>query len=234
MSNSRSYQPLLIADVLAVDSSNPGKVSLASMATRLLPDGCQVFVLDNLTLYQLRRGLTTPAPGDLSGGQLGGMGGGVWVPVSAIGSSPSSVSARNILDKIISLTGLGSPLVMPSVANSFASLYDSSNWVVNTSSGQLTYNGPSGQPFFFSVSASMFNDTTVIDTQMFLRVGGVIYDANAIATSPVAAGTSSFYNMALSGVIASANNGDVVDVMFAGDTSSLTIIEIAYSLIPLN
>jgi hypothetical protein len=234
MSNSRSYQPLLIADVLAVDSASPGLVSLASLAARKLPDGCQVFVVGNLTLYQLRKGLSTPAPGDLSGGQLGAMGGGVWVPVRAIGASPSSVCARNVLDKVVTLTGVGNPLVMPSVANSFVSVYDSSNWTVNTSTGQLEYLGPSGQPFFFSITASMYNGTTVIDTLMFLRAAGVLFDANSVITSPVTAGSSSFYQMSLSGILASLNNGDDIDVMFAGDSSTLTIIEITYTLIPLS
>lgn len=233
MSNSRSYKPLLICDTLAV-SANVGAISLASLATRVLPDGCSAFVLDNRTMYRLGKNLSTPAPGDLSGGQLGGMGGGVWIPVEAIGSSPSSVSGRNTADKAITLTGVGNFLTMPSSAGTFASVYDSSNWVVSTSSGQLTYNGPSGTPFFFSVTASMWNDTTVIDTLLGLRVEGTVLDQRATATSPVAVGASSFYSMSISGIVASMNNGDLVDVVFAGDSSALTIVQVSYSLIPLS
>lgn len=233
MSNSRSYTIGAIADTLAVASS-AGIVSLASMNSRPLPDGFTVFVLDNRTLYRLGKNLSTPTPGNLSGGQLGAQGGGVWIPVEAVGSSPSSVSGRNTADKAITLTGVGNFLAMPSSAGTFASVYDSTNWVVDTASGQLTYRGPSGQVFGYMISASMYNDTTVIDTLMGLRVAGVVLSQQVKATAPVTPGASSFYTMSLSGIVASMNNGDLVDVVFAGESSALTVVNVNYTLFPLN
>ena len=233
MSNSRSFRPALICDTLSVDSANPGLVSLASLASRVLADGVQAFVLSNRTLYRLSKNLSTPAPGDLAGGQLGALGGGVWAPIEAQGSAPSAVSARNTADKAITLTGVGNFLAMPSSAATFASVYDSSNWVVDAASGQLTYNGPSGQPFFFSISASMYNGTTVIDTLMGLKVGSTVLSQQMKTTAPVTAGASSFYNMTLSGMIASLDNGSLIDVVFAGESSTLTIVNVNYSLFPM-
>lgn len=234
MSNSRSYTTALICDSLGAVDGNPGAVSLATLHSKVLPDGCLAYVIPNKRFYVLDKTLDTPAPGDLSGGALGALGGGVWVPMLSLGSSALAVSARNLLARTIEMEGLSTFLEMPSDTNAFESVYDNSGWAVSTSSGQLTYSGQS-QPFFYSISGSfIMSADNPIEMIMALRVDGDVLDQRVSVTTPDGEG---IYTMTLSGIAPLIEETNVVDVVFSGDDSgesapSLSVERINYSLIP--
>lgn len=233
MSAPRAYTQAIICDTTL--ASTPGVSGLVQVATGVLPDGAQAFVLSNRTLYRLNKTLSVPAPGDSLGGLLGGLNGGVWVPVPGGSAIPAtSAAVRTNADKAINLTGISSFFNLPSSAATFVAAALGSSFTLDTAAGQLVYHGADDQLVMLVANATMYNGTTVIDTIMgvSLNSDAPLAQPQSEITSPVAAGASSFYQMTIAGVL-QLDDGDTIDLVFAGDSSTLTITKLSYSLLAL-
>lgn len=226
--NSLAYQNTLICDTL--NTATPGLRCLASMETATLPDGLHAYVLSNKTMYVLDKSSTATA----SGGIVAAANGGRWIPVSSVGESPGSLGYTNLADKTATLTGVGNYIPLNTAASSFQASYAGSQWSLDTSTGIATWNGPSSTPIMLVAQASMWNDTTVIDTYMALFAGaGGTPKAVSRASAPVAAGNSSFYSLSLT-TIWQITQGDTVQLQFSGQASALTIVSMNVTLVELH
>lgn len=222
------YQNTLICDTL--NTATPGLRCLASMESATLPDGCHAYVLSNKTAYVLDKSSAE----DATGGIVAAVNGGRWIPVSSNGESFGSLHINNQADKTATLTGVGNYTPLNSAASSFGSQYTGTSWSLNTTTGVATWNGPDSTPMSCVAQVSMYNDTTVIDTYMALFAGpGGTPKAVSRTTAPVTAGSSSFYSLSLN-VIWQINQGDTLELQFAGDASTLTVVSLNISLVQLH
>jgi hypothetical protein len=230
MSNARSYQPALIADVVT-NPSSPGIVALSTLAAEVLPDGCQVYCLSNRTLYRLNKTSIDSALGGAAGGIVAARGPGNWIPDSA---SQGSIAAQNVGDVAAAFSGVSN---FTSIVGTFGSLLIGAMWEIDSSTGIVTWKGPSGQRFLVDVSVSMYNDTTVNVTY-----AGVSIDGSAVipsgrvgkATSPVAVGADALYQINLVTQI-ELNQSQTVKILLAGGAGGdVVVTNMLYSLTPLN
>lgn len=227
MSSSRTFQPEIICDVPT--SSTAGVVSLGGVCSAILPDGCGAYVLSTKTFYRLDKTNTDT----VAGGMVAALNGGRWLPQSSLNGSPNAVAIRNILDKTATLTGIGNFISLNDAASSYQSVYTGDAWSISTSTGILTYNGPDQGLFMMTAMATMWNDTTVIDTIMGVSVSNTLDQSSVVSTtSPVATGNSSFYSLTLSTIIQLAQ-GTTLDLQFAGVSSALTVTKLTFALAPI-
>lgn len=228
MSNARSYQPALIADL--VTNPQPGQVALAALAAAVLPDGCEVFVISNRSLYRLNKLSADAALGGAAAGIVAAMGGGNWVPASA---SQASVGAQNVTTLTASLDGAGN---FHALAGLYADILSGGEWSLNTSNGVLTWLGPSNQRFLLNASLSMYNTTSVRETILGAVVDGSVpppSSRQAVATSPVATGTGAIFELSLATIVELDQN-QTLQIMLAGETTSATVTNLVYTLTPLS
>lgn len=228
MSNARTYQPDVIADVVT-NPSSPGVVALTTLAAPILPDGCGAFVLSNRTFYRLNKQSTDTPQGGASGGIVAAMGGGNWEPVSG---SQASAEIVNFGDLAAALNGQSN---FNSIIGTFVAEQQGAEWGINTSTGELTWRGPSGQKFLLNLSASLYNTTTVIPTLLGISINGdAVSDAlKSKATSPVATGSDAVYQIGLTGIV-TLDQGDTLNALCAGSTSDVTFPFFQLTLVPLN
>lgn len=229
MSNSRSYQPALIADV--VTNPTPGQVALTTLASDVLPDGCEAFVISNRTLYRLNKSSTDAPLGNATAGIVAAAGPGNWIPQSA---SQGLLGVQNLIDLLVGLAP--SPTFNPLTAgpNGFASIHSGDEWSINTTTGVCLWNGPA-QRFLANVSASIYNNTTLIDTILGISVNGqsaVPTSRQIKTTSPVATGSAALYHLSLATIVL-LNQGETVEVKAAGEASTATITNLILTLTPL-
>lgn len=228
--NSNSFKPFIICDTLS--TATPGLRCLAAMESATLPDGCHVYCDQNRTLYVLDKSSEATA----SGGIVTAVNGGRWIPQQS--ATPfGGLNVRNTQDKTVALTTINSFAPLTAAASSYGSLYVGGGWSIDTSSGIATWNGPDNSVFLFTGAASMWNNTTVIDTAMGLGVsfGGSPYAivAQGRTTSPVATGASSYYALSFNTVV-TLDQGDAIQMEFAGEAAStLTVVTMNYSLIQM-
>lgn len=229
MSNSRSYQPVLIADVVA-NPSAPGVVALTTLAAQVLPDGCEAFALSNRTLYRLNK-LSTDSPlGGAAGGLVSAQGGGNWVPQSA---SQGALGVASFGDVAVAFDGVSN---FHTIIGTFANVNTGAEWSLDTSTGVATWRGPSNQRFAVDANISGYNDTTVIETFLGLSIDSstsIPSTRQSKATSPVATGSAAVYQLHLTTVI-ELDQGQTVRLMAAGASSNLTIPFLNFTLTPLN
>ena len=228
MSNARSYQPLLIADVVT-NPSSPGVVAVSTLAAQVLPDGCQVFALSNRTLYQLDKTSGDDAEGGAAGGLIAARGGGMWVPQN---TSQGSVGLVNFGDLSVSYNGITS---FNGITGTYATQHNGAEWEVDTASGQMTWVGPSNQKFLYNVNASLYTGTTVNQTALGVSIDAAQPPASreSRATSPVATGAAAVYKNGLTGIL-ELDQDQTVRVLGAGTTGSGTIPYFQFTLVPLS
>jgi len=227
MSNARSFQPALIADL--VTNPLPGQVALTTLAAEVLPDGCEVFVLSNRSLYRLDKLSADSALGGAVAGMVAAAGGGNWLPVSA---SQASILVDNFTDLTASLDGIGN---FHPLSGTFASL-TGGEWSLNTSTGVVTWLGPSNQRFLMNVSASMYNTTSVRDTIISAVLNGTVPPPSSRqmrATSPVATGTGARFELSFATIV-ELDQSDQLQIMLAGETTNVTVTNLLYTLTPLS
>lgn len=228
MSNARSYQPVLIADLV----TNPveGQVAITTLAAAVLPDGCEAFALSNRTLYRLNKLSTDLATGGAAAGIVPAAGGGNWIPQSA---SQASIGVQNFTDLAVAFDGISNyhPLI-----GAFTSILSGGEWVLDTLTGISTWKGPSAQRFLMTVSASMYNNATVKKNVLAISIDGstpVPSSRECQVTSPVAFGSASLYQMSLSTVL-SLNQNQTVQIFMRGEVSDNVITNLVYTLTPLS
>lgn len=228
MSNARTFQPDVIADVVT-NPASPGVVALTTLNAPVLPDGCGAFVLSNRTFYRLNKASTDTPQGGAVGGLVAAMGGGNWVPVSG---SQGSAEIVNFGDLQAALNGQSN---FNSIVGTFVAQQQGAEWGINTSTGELTWRGPSAQKFLVNLSVSLYNTTTVIPTLIGLSVNGAaVSDAlKSKATSPVATGANAVYQLGLTGIL-TLDQDDTVIALCAGSTSDVTMPFFQLTLVPLN
>lgn len=228
MSNSRSFQPILIADVVT-NPASPGLVALSTLAAQVLPDGCEVFALSNRCLYRLDKTSADEAEGGAAGGLIAARGGGLWVPQSL---SQGSVGLVNLGDLSVTYNGIAS---FNGITGTYATQFAGAMWEVDTASGQLTWVGPSNQKFQFNLSASLYTGTTVNQTSLGVSIDGAAVPASreSRATAPVDTGSDAVYSNGMTGILELDQN-QTVRVLGSGTTGSGTIPFLQFTLVPLD
>lgn len=221
---------MLLVDLLT--TTQPGTSALGSQETGTLEDGTFAYVRETKTLFILDKTATA----SVAGGMIRALNGGLWIPQTSIGGSYGSAAMRNTFgsDKSVTLTGGGVWKLLPSGGGTFASQYNGIGWGFNTTTGKLTWNGPSDQPFLFNAFASGYESITVADVAMtIIKNETTVSDAQAQATTPVASGSGSLFTMSVGGIIVLAQ-GDAIDLTVSGDASTLTLTKISLALTALH
>ena len=226
----RSFQPFLLVDTL--ETTVPGRSSLSSQETGTLENGTHAYVKSVKTVFVLDK-LSVVDP---TGGVVAAMGGpGNWIPQSSLGSSYSSAAVRNTIgsNKAITLTGTNVWSLMPGGGATFAAEFLGGNWGFSSTTGRLTWNGADDQPLLITASVSGYESLTVADVQMAIGQNEAASDFQTQVSSPVATGSSSFFTMSLNGILV-ADQGDVFDLLFAGEASTLTLVKLSMAITPLS
>lgn len=225
----RSFQPLLLVDVL--ETTTPGVSALESQETGTLESGTFAYVRSVKTLFVLDKSSTV----DPDGGIVAAMNGGNWIPQSSVGASYSAAGVRQSdgSTKAITLIGTTTWVTMPGGANLFTAEYTGGNWGFSSTTGKLTWNGPDDQPLLVTAAVSGYENTTVADVSMAIGKNEAPSDFQTQVSAPVATGASSIFAMSLSGIL-TVDQGDAIDLLFAGESSVLTLTRLSLTVAPLS
>lgn len=228
----RSFQPLLLVDLLESSPSLPGVSSLVSQEVGTLESGTHAFVKANKTLYVLDKSSAI----NPTGGVVTALGGeGRWIPATSVGGSYGAIGVRTTEPKSTTLTGIDAWATLPGNANSFAATYAVSGggWSLNTTTGKLTWIGPDDQPFLVTASVYGYSDTTVANTRLSIGINESAQDWYAQVSAPVATGSSSLFGMSVSGVLA-LDQGFALDILLAAQSSVFVVTEAFITATPLH
>lgn len=157
MSNKRS--PGSFCSVVVLTTTGTSN-SITSLPVAGLGNGAVAYCLANAALY---RYVSTSAQATLGDTFLVPLsGGGCWVKQSAQGDYTQQVTGTTggFQGSSINIgSGTGIWRALPSVASAYTASFSQTMWSLNTTTGILTYHGPSGLKFLVSATLSFSTDS---------------------------------------------------------------------------
>jgi len=213
-----------VSTVLGADDS------LQSINTHKVSNCAIVACAETDSLYILRReSAATPSGEKIVAPSAGPGRWFIFEPGVAAGSLAVGNDTSNLS---VSLDGAAN--FHPPVGD-YTEIISSGPWSLNTSTGVATWSGADNQKFLVNVSLSMYNTSTTVETSI-----GVSIDANTEipfaqklkTVSPVDTGSDALFSLSLATIV-ELDAGQTVQVMVAGQTTTLTITNLVFTLTPL-
>lgn len=175
--------------IVATLSSDPGD-SLVGLNTHELPDGALVYVTATGAEYRLDKSLSAPAITPFTVAPSAGPG--LFVKQIAAADYTQEVTGTgNFHNTNTGGLTLDTWSALPSVTGAYGASFASSAWSLNTTTGILTYNGPSGKRILFeqvlslseTLSASPFYNYEVTMTKNGVLLATTTADPSASGVS---------------------------------------------------
>ena len=204
----------------AVDTLLGGANSLENINTTLLDDGCFCYVTAEHLHYELHRDDTAAPILPAIVAPIAGPG--RWVPATTGSGSQSFANSFELASAAFGTTATPSTSVWHAMPEPGAGTYQAgtvgSFWTINTTTGVMTYSGPSGLLFMVMMTCSVSDDAGVEQQLQFdITVGGSLIGTSTATTSSVQGtmlATTVSATEFVHNVILSPNNGATIQHAF--------------------